>query len=187
MEPFEYVVVLTSLILGLGIAQILTGIADIVSHWKAKRLSVPHTMYIFIVFMLHIQEWWINFEYSKIIDVWTLQVVLSMLVFPILLFIQARLLFPTGLRSSDTDMGLYFDDQWRWLYSIGAMTVVVSIWHNILISDIPLADQLQFFGLLAVYLIFIFFNIKSKLAHIVFLSIQILAFVIYIVTDESTL
>lgn len=187
MEPFEYVVVLTSLILGLGIAQILTGIADIVSHWKAIRLSVPHTMYVFIVFMLHIQEWWINFEYSKIIDVWTLQVVLSLLVFPILLFIQARLLFPTGLRSSDTDMNLYFDDQWRWLYSIGAMTVLVSIWHNILISNLPLSDQLQFFGLLAIYLAFILFNIKGKTAHIVFLSIQILAFVIYIATDKSTL
>ena len=187
MEPFEYVVVLTSLILGLGIAQILTGIADIVSHWKAIKLSIPHSIYVFVVFFLHIQEWWINYEYSKMIDVWTLQLVFGILIFPILLFIQARMLFPTGLRSTDTDMDLYFDDQWRWLYSIGALTVLVSLSHNVLISKIPLTEQIQLFVLLIGYLLFVILNIRNKAAHIVFLGLQLAGWIIYIVTEESVL
>ena len=86
MEPFEYVVVLTSLILGLGIAQILTGVSDIISHWKQIKFSLPHGIYIMVVFLIHIQEWWINYQYSKELMVWTLPVVLSILVFPILLY-----------------------------------------------------------------------------------------------------
>jgi hypothetical protein len=187
MEPFEYVVVLTSLILGLGIAQILTGVADMVSHWRAIKISLPHTIYVLVIFLICLQEWWINYEYSKVITVWTFQIVLSILIFPILLFIQARLLFPTGLRSADTDMDVYFEDQWRWLYAIGAMTVLVSIWQNVFISAIPLMDQLQLFALLAVYFLFIVLNIKNKKAHTVFLSLQLIAWIVYIVVEDGAL
>ena len=187
MEPFEYVVVLASLILGLGIAQILTGIADIVSHYKAIRLSLPHSIYVFVIFLLHINEWWVNYEYSKIVDSWTLQIVMSILIYPILLFIQARLLFPTGLRSQETDMDMYFDDQWKWLYSIGAITVIVSIWHNVLISNIPLQEQILLFVLLSVYLGFIFGNVRNKIAHTVFLGLQLIIWIGYIIVNDSML
>ena len=49
MEPFEYVVVLTSLILGLGIAQILTSVADIFSNLKNVNIGYTHTLLVMVV------------------------------------------------------------------------------------------------------------------------------------------
>lgn len=86
MEPFEFVVVLTSLILGLGISQILIGVSNAISNFRKIKWSLPHAMVVLVVFIMHIQEWWINYQYSKEITSWTLPMVLSLLIYPILLF-----------------------------------------------------------------------------------------------------
>lgn len=44
MTPFEYVSVLISIILGLGITQIVSGLADIVQHRHQVQLYWPHLM-----------------------------------------------------------------------------------------------------------------------------------------------
>jgi hypothetical protein len=187
MEPFEYVVVLTSLIIGLGITQILTGVADMVAQYRKVNFSTPHSIYVMVIFLLHIQEWWINYEYAKHIEVWSLQTVFGILIYPILLFIQARLLFPTGPRSGDTDMVMYYEDQWRWLFSIGAWTVIISIWHDILVQEIPLMEEIPKFVLLAIYIGLVVFNVKKKIVHIAFLGLLLIALLIYIATDPQVL
>lgn len=187
MEPFEYVVVLTSLILGLGIAQILMGVSDILSHWKQIKFSLPLNVYIVVVFLIHIQEWWINYQYSKELMAWTLPVVLAILIFPILLFLQARMLFPTGSRSNETDMDAYFKDQWRWLYSLGFLTVLVSIWHNLYLSHSPLLDQFPLAVYALSYFGFIVLNVKNQTAHKVFVILQLFGQIAFIVFEDGVL
>ena len=187
MEPFEYVVVLTSLILGLGIAQILMGVSDIISHWKQIKFSLPLNVYILVIFLIHIQEWWINYQYSKELMAWTLPVVLSILVFPIVLFLQARMLFPTGSRSHETDMDAYFKDQWRWLYSLGLITVLISICHNLYLSHSPLIDQFHLAIYALVYFYFIVLNVKNHLAHTIFVILQLLGQLAFIFLEGGVL
>lgn len=187
MQPFEYIVVLASLILGLGIAQILTGVADIVSNLRNVKLSLPHGLLVVVVFLIHIQEWWFNYQYSIDVKEWTLAVVLAVIVFPILLFLQARMLFPTGLRSHEADLNEYYFDQWPLLFVVGMSTVLVSIMQNIFLSGIGIGDQLHLVAYALIYLFFVMFRVKNPVAHIVFLALQIMAFVIYIVTDDAVL
>lgn len=93
ISPFEYVTVLISIILGLGITQIVTGIADIIHHWKRVKLYWPHTLWMVVTFFLHIQEWW-NVYDLRTIDKWRLPTFLFISLYPINLFVLARLLFP---------------------------------------------------------------------------------------------
>lgn len=93
LSPFEYVSVLISIILGLGITQIVTGIADIIHHQKRVKLYWPHTLWMVIIFFLHIQEWWNIYDLREIY-VWRLPTFLFISLYPINLFILARLLFP---------------------------------------------------------------------------------------------
>ena len=58
MEAFEYFVVMSSLILGLGIAQILMGFSDLVAHYKEVKFSLTHSIYAVVVFLIHLQDWW---------------------------------------------------------------------------------------------------------------------------------
>ncbi|MTI39166.1 hypothetical protein [Fulvivirga lutimaris] len=175
MDPFEYVVVLTSLIVGLGIAQILTGIADVISNLKKTKLYLPHILYTLAIFFLLIQEWWINYQYASEITSWTLMVVISIIAYPILLFVMARMIFPTGIRGNETDFKKYYYDQWRYLFTIGITTVIVSITQNIIISDLSLFSQWPQFLYGLTYLAFVTFNIQKPKAHLVF---QIIVFAV---------
>lgn len=185
MEPFEYVVVLTSLILGLGIAQILTSVADIISNLKHVKLCLPHTLLTLAVFLLHIQEWWINYQYSAVVKEWTLEIILSILVYPILLFLLARMLFPTGIRGHETDLNHYFFDQWRWFYGIALATMVVSIWQNSFIQNLTITESWPQFVVGSIYLLFILLKIKQSWMHSV-LQITSLAGLIYFLMSDDT-
>ncbi len=187
MDAFEYVVVLTSLILGLGIAQLLTGIADVLSNFKNMKLYWPHTLFVLVIFLLHIQEWWVNYEYASIITIWDLKTVLAILAYPILLFVMARMIFPTGIRGNETDFKTYYQDQWKYIFLIGFITVVISVSLNLWISDIDLIHQIPQLAYGLAYLLFVLLNIDNSKAHLVFQIGTFLVWVSYILLDKTTL
>jgi|GEM_PF-589198 len=182
MEPFEYYVVLSSLILGLGIAQILTGVADIVSDLKNVKLEAAHSAMIFNVFLLHIQEWWYSYQYIFEIKVWSLPLVFFLLIYPILLFLLARMLFPTGLRSHETDLEEYFFDQWKWLYSVILAIIITSFLQNIIVSGWAITSQIPQYVMTLLFTGFITLKVENKRAHRIFqiiISILWLSFTLF--------
>lgn len=187
MDPFEYVVVLTSLIIGLGIAQILTGFADVLSNLKNTKIYLPHILFTVVIFLLLIQEWWINYQYATEIDSWTLKTVLAILAYPILLFVMARMIFPTGIRGNETDFKEYYFDQWRYIFTIGFAKVGVSIIQNIVISNATLLSLWPQFLYGAAYAAFVIFNIKQPKAHLAFQIITFLVTVGYIIINGHEL
>ena len=188
MEPFEYVVALISIILGLGLAQLLSGIADLVANYKNTKFSLAHTLYIAVIFLVFIQDWFYTYQYSKEIDNWTIPTCLALFIFPIFLFLVSRFIFPTGSRAHETDMVGYFDDNWRWMYSLFVITIIISIVQNITISGYTLAGQIPLFIYMSAYFIFIFGNIKNKFYHNIFIVAQLLLWLAFVfVLDKSTL
>src|SRR5579872_4509431 len=95
ISAFEYVTVFISIILGLGVTQILTGIADLVHQNERVKIYSPHLVWVFLVLVLHVQEWWVTFQLRSY-GPWRLPVFLFILLYPVVLFILARLLFPFG-------------------------------------------------------------------------------------------
>src|SRR5258708_13301428 len=93
MTPFEYVTVLISIILGMGITQIVTGVADLVHQWHRVRIYWPHILWIILVFFLHIDEWWSTYELRKFESL-RLPTFRFVLLYPINLFILPPFLFP---------------------------------------------------------------------------------------------
>jgi len=188
MQPFEYVVVLVSLILGLGIAQILIGVSNSISNYQTVKFSLPHSLLILIVFITQIQEWWVDYQYSKIIDVWTLAVVLCLVIYPIILFLLATVLFPPGSHQDEKiDLNKYYFERWPIFFIGGLLAVITSMWQNVFISKISLMDQLPQWIILFSYVIFLVFRIKNRIAHIVYLGLQLIFAFGYIATDTSRL
>ena len=93
MSPFEFVTVLISIILGLGITQIMSGVADFIHQWEKAKLYWPHMLWVILVFVLHVQQWWLTYE-LRVISSWRLPFFLFEVLYPINLFILARILFP---------------------------------------------------------------------------------------------
>jgi hypothetical protein len=139
ISAFEYITVFISIILGLGVTQILTGIADMVHQYNRVKMYWPHTIWVLLVLVMHVQEWYITFElrsYSQ----WRLPVFLFVLLYPVALFILARLLFPFGLSEGVIDLKKFYFDNYRRIFLFGSMLAVLSILDNLIIRNYNLED-----------------------------------------------
>lgn len=187
LEPFEYVVILTSLILGLGITQLLTSTADIFSNLKNVNVGYAHSLLIIVVFNLHIQEWWESYQTANMVEEWTMPMVLFVLIYPISLFTLARMIFPTGLRETETDLDAYYFDQWPWFFIVFLLVPVISIFQNIFIGGYGIETQLLQVLLAIVIIVFLIFRIQKKWAHIGFLVLQIIVWIFWLANENRVL
>jgi hypothetical protein len=133
MTPFEYVTVLISIILGMGITQIITGVADLVNHWNRVRIYWPHLLLIVLVFFLQIQEWWDTYELRKFESL-RLPTFLFVLFYPINLFILARILFPLVQPEGDIDLSAFYRSNYRKFFWWASVLPVLSMLNNILVT-----------------------------------------------------
>lgn len=140
MTPFDYVTVLISIILGLGITQIVSGLADIIQHWSRVRLFWPHLLWILFTFFLHIQEWWVLYE-LRTINSWQLPVFLFTILYPINLFILARILFPSNLADSEIDFHHYYFSNARKFFSWALILALLSLIDNIVVHGYRITEQ----------------------------------------------
>lgn len=131
INAFEYITVFISIILGLGVTQILTGIADLVHQNDRVKLYWPHLVWIVLVLVLHVQEWYITFE-LRTFTAWRLPVFLFVLLYPIVLFITARLLFPFGLNDDTIDLKEFYFKNYRKIFLFGAILALLSILDNLI-------------------------------------------------------
>ncbi len=140
MSPFEYVTVLISIILGLGITQIVTGIADLVLQWHRVRIYWPHLLWIILVFFLQIQEWWETYELRHYESL-RLPTFLFVLLYPTILFILARILFPAVQSDDNVDLKSFYFQSYRKFFIWASFLPVLSILNNVLVTDHPLPTQ----------------------------------------------
>jgi hypothetical protein len=131
ISAFEYVTVFISIILGLGVTQILTGIADLVHQNERVKVYWPHMVWVLLVLILHVQEWYITFE-LRTFSAWRLPVFLFVLLYPIVLFITARLLFPFGLNEDTIDLKEFYYRNYRKIFLFGAILAMLSILDNLI-------------------------------------------------------
>ncbi|MFZ5970624.1 MAG: hypothetical protein ACOYXA_03435 [Bacteroidota bacterium] len=164
MSPFEYVSVLISIVLGLGITQIVTGVADLIQHNSRTKIFWPHLLWAFLVFFLHLQEWWLLFDLRHD-TVWRLPVFLFTLLYPINLFILARLLFPSDWSLVAIDLRAYYFANYRKFFFLICLLSVLSIIDNTFILQRALMDSLVPILLLILLLSLIRLNYQQEWVH----------------------
>jgi len=122
MELFEFVMVLVSIIVGLGIATLLTGVANLLRARGTVRLYWVHSLAVALVFLAHAQVWWESWDLNSAPQ-WSFGGLLMMLGSPICLFLISHLLFPETLR--DADLSEYYFEMARVVWPIGAMATLI--------------------------------------------------------------
>jgi hypothetical protein len=142
---------------------------------------------VFIIFITIIQEWWIGYDLAHDVANWSLLAVLFQLVYPILLFTLARMLFPTGLRGHEKDLHAYYFDQWPWFFRIYLFIPLISIIHNVYFFGHEFTEQVTQIVLVVLLAVFLIFKIRNFWAHFALLWLISLAWIAYLITDSSTL
>lgn len=130
MTPFEFVTVLISIILGLGITQIMSGVADLIHQWDKVRLYWPHLLWVILVFVLHVQEWWFTWELRSM-NSWRLPLFLFEILYPVSLFIMARILFPFSGEVASNDLKEFYFRNYRKFFFMLIFLSALSALENI--------------------------------------------------------
>jgi RsiW-degrading membrane proteinase PrsW (M82 family) len=176
MTPFEYVTVLISIILGLGITQIVTGIADIIHQWNRMKIFWPHALWIVLVFVMHIHEWWYMYELKRH-EQWHLVAFLFLILYPILLFVLARILFPFGAMDTEVDFKNFYFENYRKFFLIVSMLVVLAALQDIVLEGYSVVDQLPKLSIPVVLGFIAIKKIKHENLHQVIVLLLLAAFI----------
>ncbi len=119
MDPFSYLSFLTSIVLGLGIARVLAGFANLLQARGRVRLYWVHLVWMLNVFLFLVLNWWILFRWHSQ-GQWTFFLFLFVLLSPTIAFLLSVLLFPDPLEDG-TDLKQHFYSNHRWFFALAAL------------------------------------------------------------------
>ena len=125
MSIFEYVAVLTSIIIGLGMAHLLRGVAGLIQHPDKAKIYWVHLCWVGYLFFTLVFWWWWEFRLNTI-ETWTFQLYLFVVFYAFTLFLASALLFPASLESYEGYKG-YFYSRRAWLFGLVGLTYVVDL------------------------------------------------------------
>jgi hypothetical protein len=177
VSSFEYLSVLISIVLGLGITQLLLGFARWLEQRDSVRVYGPVFAWAFFLLLLHIQTWWSMFGSRSQSD-WNILQFSSQLLTPILLYLQAVLVFPTTSAPSG-DLRSNFYRQRRWFFGLLVGVVVISLlrgWmHGVFPSGVNLAFHIGFLAFSIVGMV-----LRNERLHAFLPYGAIIVFLVYI-------
>lgn len=164
VSPFEYVIVLISIILGMGITQLITGMASLILRWDKVKLYWPHLVLVILVFIIHIQDWWATYALRSNTQ-WHLPMFLFIILYPVNLYILARILFPIRWSAYLGDLKAFYLDNYRKLFGFMIFLPVHSLVENCLIRGYALKDQFVQIILVLLFSLVIGLNKRDEWIH----------------------
>ena len=132
MDPFSYLVVLTSIVLGLGATRIVGGLGHLMQKRKKRSHYWIHTLWLLNLLLTITIVWWFAYRWRSY-ERWTFFLFLWLLLSPILLYLIASLLFP-DLEGEQpiTDWRIYFYDNHRDIFLLFALVFPIDIVDTLL-------------------------------------------------------
>lgn len=106
MGLFEFILIITSVIYAMALAQILSGVSRLAQTDATIRWYLPHVLWIAILFVWVALVWWSVWEF-RFLD-WTFPRYLYMLISPTLVFFTCSLLVPQELGKRELDFESHF-------------------------------------------------------------------------------
>jgi hypothetical protein len=104
MAAFEYLSVLISIILALGMTRVLGGVGEMLQARSRRRIYWVHAIWIINLFLYMVIAWWIFYRWRNQ-QPWTFFLFVFVLISPTLLYLASLLLFP---REGDVDLAVNY-------------------------------------------------------------------------------
>src|SRR5438445_8258271 len=93
MSPFEYLSVLISIVLALGMTRVLAGVGEMLQASSHRQIYWVHVLWIVNLFLYLVVAWWIFYRWRNQ-QPWTFFLFVFVLISPTILYLAAMLLFP---------------------------------------------------------------------------------------------
>lgn len=149
MDEFSYLIILVSIILGLGITRLLTGLGQQIERRGQIRSYWPAITWAIILLLVHVQSWWSMFG-MRSHEGWTFLAFLVVLLQPIALYLLSALVLPTAGAGAVVDLRAHYYAQTRWFFALFGVLLVTS-----LVKDLTLSGSLPDTPNVAFHLVFL--------------------------------
>lgn len=133
MVVFEYLGVILSVIMGLGVTHILAGVSKTIHHRNTVKLYWPQMLWAFNVMIVIVSIWWGMFWWSGQQE-WSYFQFLLLILYAISLFLAASLIFPWDI-PGDFDFEDHFYETRPWFFAVLAIAWCIDIPETMLKSD----------------------------------------------------
>ena len=138
MSVFEYLGVLLSVIMGLGVTHILAGLAKTIHNRKTITLFWVHSLWAINVLIYIVIIWWGMFWWSSQQE-WSFFQFLLLVLYAIALFFSASLLFPWEF-PNDFDFEVHFFETRPWFFSVMTVAWCIDVPETVLKSTGGMRD-----------------------------------------------
>ncbi|MEE8308142.1 MAG: hypothetical protein V3R81_12815 [Gammaproteobacteria bacterium] len=167
MDIFEYLMVMVSIILGLGATQALRGLSKIA---QSSRTFLPLTIWAVILFYLHIQVWWALWDLTAV-AAWNQFLFYLLIAIPCSLFGATELLLPFG-SSPDTDWREHFFSVQKWFFVVLCVFTVLALLETYIFLNVSLTHPYRIIQVMVLAAAVIAIFVKNPKTH-VWLSVTV--------------
>lgn len=171
MGLFEFLMVLVSVVIGLGLSEILTGGANLIRVRDEVRFYWIHVAFQVGVFFALLQQWWEFWEMEGLGEI-SFVAVLAVLAPPVFLFLIASLLYPKHAEGADLEA--YYFRQSPVLWGLVIAGTLEGTFLQPLIFREPILHPANISGIPMVALCVVLAVSKSRRVHAVIGPIIIL-------------
>jgi hypothetical protein len=135
MSSFEFLSVLISVVVGLGIANILTGIGRLIHRETEIQLSAHFVAWTLFVSFYMIVYWWTVVFGWQALQSWNLVLFMFVLTYGLVLYLLSVILFPTDMGET-WEPGTHIIRKRHWFYGVFLALVVIEFLDSYLKSHL---------------------------------------------------
>jgi len=133
----DYLFVLVSIIIGLGISRVLTGLAAVIVHRRRVRIYWLWVVAALLVFLAHVQLWWSTFSVGSTIAKGSFLEFMLFLLSPIALYLSAAVIIPDLEDDEVVDLREYYLENVRAYFIFLAMVPLLNVIRSLVVSHDP--------------------------------------------------
>jgi hypothetical protein len=147
MDTFSYLSVLISIVLGLGITNLLGGVATLLRRRAEVKMYWPLPIWLVTLFLIHVQTWWTMFGLRRV-GHWSFAEFLIVLMQPVLLYLMTALIRPGRQEAGALDLRADFLRESRPFFICLFLVLCVSLAKDLSLSGhLPSAPNSAAHGL----------------------------------------
>jgi hypothetical protein len=121
VTPFEHLSVLILIILGLGIAQLLTNVHALAQAADRVRVYWLSVLWATLIFVGQVEWWWSSFSFQKLpLETWSFFYFLFVLLSPVTLYLAAAFVLPGIGPGERVDLRAHYYRTKGWFFAMAA-------------------------------------------------------------------
>ena len=131
MSTFEFISVLLSIVVGLGLTRLLTGVGRALETRRTVRFSWVQGVWVLNLGLLFVSFWWATLFGHSDRETWLFPNFAVLLLYAVFLFLASVLVIPSDFEES-VDLEVHFFEVRPWFFTILALVPVAEFFDTFL-------------------------------------------------------